>query len=121
MSDKPVTERLQVKHGRTLAVMDAPENVEAVFAAAASAAIDHADVVLLFAAARAAFDAGIASYLPALKPTAILWVAYPKLTSKLAIDLNRDIIHAAALGHGLTPVSQIAINHDWSALRLKLV
>ena len=50
---------------------------------------------------------------------AILWVAYPKLSSKLAADLSRDMIHALALKHSLDTVSQIAIDEDWSALRLK--
>jgi hypothetical protein len=48
-------------------------------------------------------------------------VAYPKLTSRLAADLSRDVIHAAAPGFGLDTVSQIAIDADWSALRLKRV
>lgn len=121
MSTKPVIERLQVKSGRTLAVVHSPRNVEAAFANAEGAAVGDADVVLLFVAARAQFDAGLSQQLPRLRPTAILWVAYPKLTSKLAGDLSRDIIHTLARIHGLTTVSQIAIDDDWSALRLKRV
>ena len=52
---------------------------------------------------------------------AILWLAYPKLTSKLAGDLSRDVIHEWAPSHGLDTVSQIAIDADWSALRLKRI
>ena len=54
-------------------------------------------------------------------PAAILWLAYPKLTSSLAADLSRDVIHKLAPGYGLDTVSQIAIDDDWSALRLKRV
>ena len=50
-----------------------------------------------------------------------LWVAYPKLTSKLAGNINRDVLRAAAPRFGLDTVSQIAIDDDWSALRLKRV
>ena len=39
--------------------------------------------------------------------------------SRLAADLSRDVIHALAPKHGLDTVSQIAIDEDWSALRLK--
>jgi hypothetical protein len=39
----------------------------------------------------------------------------------LAADLSRDVIRALAPGHGLDTVSQIAIDEDWSALRLKRV
>jgi len=52
MSDKPVTERLQIKNGRTLVVLNAPQDVEveAALAAAVRADVGHADVVLLFVA-----------------------------------------------------------------------
>ena len=46
---------------------------------------------------------------------------YPKLTSDLAGDLNRDAIRKWAPSQGLDTVSQIAIDDDWSALRLKRV
>lgn len=121
MSDKPVTERLQVKNGRTLAVVNAPENLTSAFTPATTAAPGDADVVLLFAASRAQFDSRLATHLPRIKSSAILWIAYPKLTSKLAGDLNRDIIRNAAPAYGLDTVSAIAIDDDWSALRLKRV
>ena len=63
---------------------------------------------------------GASMLLPA-RDTAILWVAYPKLSSKLASDLSRDAIREAAPSFGLDTVSQIAIDADWSALRLKRV
>jgi hypothetical protein len=78
-------------------------------------------VVLLFVAGRAPFDASLAAQLPKLKLTWILWVAYPTLTSKLADDLSRDIVHAAAPRHALATVSQVAIDDGWSALRLKRI
>ena len=61
------------------------------------------------------------SLLASLKDNAIFWLAYPKLTSVLAGDLNRDSIRELAPAHGLDTVSQIAIDADWSALRLKRV
>lgn len=121
MSDKPVTERLQVKNGRTLAVVGAPMDVKAAFATAVAASVDQADVVLLFVSGRAQFNSTLVAQLPTLKPSAIIWVAYPKLTSPLAGDLSRDIIHAAAPAYGLDTVSAIAIDDDWSALRFKRV
>ena len=122
MSDKPVAERLQVKGARRLAVLHAPpEQDRAIGVAAARADPALADVVLLFTPDRARFDAELPSVLSKTREDAILWVAYPKLTSRLAADLSRDIIHAAAPAHGLDTVSQIAIDADWSALRLKRV
>lgn len=122
MSDKPVAERLQVKNGRRLAVIDAPAGLDGTIGAHdLRADVTKADVILLFAADRARFDAAVPPMLAKVPPTAILWIAYPKLTSKLAKDLNRDIIHNLAPSHGLDTVSQIAIDTDWSALRFKRV
>jgi len=48
-------------------------------------------------------------------------VAYPKLSSSFASDLSRDTIRALAPLYGLDTIGQIAIDDDWSALRLKRV
>ena len=122
MSDKPVAERLQVKGGRRIAVISAPPALDrAVGVKKSRAAVTQADVILLFAPDRARLDAALPPLLKKAAKTAILWVAYPKLTSDLASDLNRDVIRTLAPKHGLDTVSQIAIDDDWSALRLKRV
>ena len=122
MSDKPVAERLQVKGQRRLAVIGAPRGLERVIGAReARCDVSEADVVLVFAPNRARLDALLPSVLATAPPSAILWLAYPKLSSRLTTDLSRDIIHALAPEHGLDTVSQIAIDEDWSALRLKRV
>jgi hypothetical protein len=120
MSDKPVAERLQVKGERRLAVVGASPALEkTVGAARARADLARADVVLLFASDRAGLEAKLPDVLKTMQDAAILWVAYPKLSSGLAADLSRDIIHALARKYGLDTVSQIAIDEDWSALRLR--
>ena len=120
MSDKPIAERLQVMGARRLAGIGAPAGLDsAIGVAGARADAAEADVVLLFTADRAQFDADLPPLLTKMRKDAILWVAYPKLTSRLAANLSRDIIHAAAPELGLDTVSQIAIDADWSALRLK--
>lgn len=122
MSDKPVAERLQVKGERRLAVLGAsPALDRLVGARKARTEPTDADVVLLFVADRAHFDTQMPPLLKKISKAAILWIAYPKLTSKLAADLSRDVIHGLAPRHGLDTVSQIAIDEDWSALTLKRI
>jgi hypothetical protein len=121
MSGKPVAERLQVKGERRLAVINAPKALDSeIGARKVRTDAGAADVVLLFVRDRAELDRHLPSVLGSLKDTAILWVAYPKLTSSLAVDLSRDSIHKLAPQHGLDTVAQIAIDDDWSALRLKV-
>ena len=122
MSDKPVAERLQVKGTRRLAVLGAvPELDRMIGAPEQRAPLAEADVVLLMATDRGHLDAALPNLLAAAPAAAILWVAYPKLTSPLAADLSRDVIRTLAPAYGLDTVSQIAIDDDWSALLLKRV
>ncbi len=122
MPEKPLSERLQVKAGRRLAVVDAPAGLSQAWAGPLPhGTVGDAEVVLLFIRDRAHFDMKMAYVLPVLRPDAILWVAYPKLTSTFAVDLSRDVIRNVAPAYGLDTVSQIAVDENWSALRLKRV
>ena len=122
MSDKSVTERLQVKRGRRLAVVGASAALDrAIGALQARAKVADADVVLLVAPDRAHLEGQLRTALKAVPAAAILWAAYPKLTSPLAADLSREVVRSLAQDHGLDTVSQIAIDDDWSALRLQRV
>jgi hypothetical protein len=122
MSDKPVAERLQVKGGRRLAVVGAPAALDrALGAPEARAGLAAAEVVVLAAADLVALRSTLPGVLAAMLPAAVFWIAYPKLTSRLAADLSRDIIRGLGPDYGLDTVSQIAIDDDWSALRLKRV
>jgi Protein of unknown function (DUF3052) len=122
MSEKPIAERLQVKNGRRLAVIGAPATVDQEIGVQEfRASSDRADVVLVFAKNHAALKASLPNTLAVIRDDAILWLAYPKLTSPLAGDLHRDVVREAVPNYGLDTVSQIAIDTDWSALRLKRV
>ena len=49
----------------------------------------------------------------------VLWFAYPKGTSKIKTDINRDTIRVTGEGFGITTVTAISINDTWSALRFR--
>lgn len=128
VSTKPVIERLQVKGARTFAVagLRAGEGVvsaglAADLAASVEVSVEAADVVLAFFADRAGLEAELAVLRDRVKAGAILWIGYPKLTSRLAGDLSRDVIHGLTPAYGLDTVSQIALDADWSAMRMKRV
>ncbi|HSV09485.1 MAG TPA: hypothetical protein VLI68_01875 [Hanamia sp.] len=54
-----------------------------------------------------------------IEPDSVLWFAYPKGTSKIKTDINRDTMRATAEESGITTVSAISINDTWSALRFR--
>jgi len=52
-------------------------------------------------------------------PNALVWLSYPKKTSRNDGDLSRDVIREAMSGMGWRAVSIIAIDKVWSALRFR--
>jgi hypothetical protein len=52
-------------------------------------------------------------------PNALVWISYPKKTSRIGGDLSRDVIREAMSGMGWRAVSIIAIDEVWSALRFR--
>jgi hypothetical protein len=52
-------------------------------------------------------------------PNALVWISYPKNTSKLAGNLSRDLILEVMSGRGWRAVSIVAIDEVWSALRFR--
>lgn len=52
-------------------------------------------------------------------PNPLVWISYPKQTSKLDSDLNRDVIWQEMNRAGWPGVSIIAIDDVWSALRVR--
>jgi len=52
-------------------------------------------------------------------PNALIWISYPKKTSKAEGELSRDVIREAMSGAGWRTVSIIAIDEIWSALRFR--
>jgi Protein of unknown function (DUF3052) len=49
----------------------------------------------------------------------ILWLAYPKGSSGIKTDINRDSLRNIAAEFGLATVTAISIDSTWSALRLR--
>jgi hypothetical protein len=58
----------------------------------------------------------------AVREKTVIWVAYPKGTSKkYKSDYNRDTGNALMEKQGFTGVSLVALDEDWSAMRFKVL
>ncbi len=55
----------------------------------------------------------------AIEYDGLLWISYPKKSSKVPTDLSRDVLWELMMDTGLRPVTQIAIDAVWSALRFR--
>jgi len=127
MSEKTVAQKLGLKTGMTLLVRLPPEGVAALLGALPSGAELIFDatkpcaLILMFARDKAALAKGLPGCKRKLAVGGALWVAYIKGTSALKTDINRDSIRDHVATIGLDTVAQVAIDDDWSALRLKVV
>ena len=48
-----------------------------------------------------------------------LWIAYPKITSKIASDLNRDSSWQVLCDSEYEAIDQVALDHVWTAMLFK--
>lgn len=53
----------------------------------------------------------------ALVKDGMLWISWPKKTSKIASDLDENIIREIGLNNGLVDVKVCAVDDDWSGLK----
>jgi hypothetical protein len=114
--------KLHLKPGMRVAVANAPAGfsigkLPAGVAATTSLTRDL-DLVMLFAPNQKELARAWPKALGALKPDGALWVSYPKKNSGIDSDLSmgeRDVTK----GSGWNPVSMIAVDGTWSAVRFR--
>ena len=81
--------------------------------------VSNADIIQFFTSSRSELEKNFKPLIQALKDEGSLWISYPKGTTKVEKDINRDIIWKIGKGLGLKPVAMISIDPVWSAFRLK--
>lgn len=54
---------------------------------------------------------------PLLKKSGTLWVSWPKGSSKLPKEINRESVREYLLSIGLVDIKVCSIDNDWSALK----
>ena len=77
------------------------------------------DFALVFAVNENQLNGILRDVMPALKEDSKFWVAYPKTTSKIVTDLNRDSSWQQLTSAGYETVSEVALDHVWSAARFE--
>ena len=126
MSDKKVAQKLLIKENYNVLFINEPENYKEILGdlpknvTILSEPTKSVDFIQFFVSSNIELKEGLIELKQNLSPKALLWVTYPKETSKIKTDINRDIIREYAQTIGLTSVAMISVNDIWSALRLKL-
>jgi hypothetical protein len=116
---KSVAEKLLIKpntslwasHADRVALVGAlPDGVDTV------AEPRQATTALVFADSAADLREILAKHQGQLAEPAVFWVAYPKANKA---DINRDSLWPILGEYGMRPISQVAVDEKWSALRFR--
>lgn len=122
----PLFQKLNLGEHREILVVNPPESFEPELAALRGVTIQRRNTgtkPIGFALAfvtRLAEIAAAARWLPRAAGDAVVWFAYPKMTSKrFRCEFNRDTGWQALGAAGFEGVRMVAIDEDWSALRFR--
>jgi hypothetical protein len=119
-------EKLQLKDEKNLLIQGLPSSIEKQFVKLSYSKnvtpllrTRKIDFALVFVISHSQLCNILKEILPALHVESKLWVAYPKTTSKIASDLNRDCSWQVLSDHSYEAVRQVALDHVWTAMRFK--
>ena len=119
-------EKLQVKNEKNILIQGLPSTLEKQFYKLSFAKnitpllkVKKIDLALIFAVNEKQLNGIFQEVLPALHDESKLWIAYPKKTSKIASDLNRDCSWETIREEGFETSEQVVIDHVWNALQFK--
>ncbi len=125
--DEALLKKLQVKPGRTVLLLNPPPGYrerllplpEGAALLADGAPQTGADIVQVFVHRQTDVETLAHRGMAALKPGGILWLTYPKRSKTVQTDINRDTGWDSVTAAGWLPVTQIAVDETWSALRFR--
>lgn len=120
-----LSQKLQFKAGQRLRVLNAPRGYAARLAeempdiAVTEGGNDEIDAVLLFVNSLEEAMRLAPAAIGAVRRGGLLWMAYPKGSSKVKTDVNRDRLWEAVKPLGWLAIRQIALDDVWSAMRFR--
>ena len=127
MADTPIFKKLGIRPKHQVLILNAPEGYRNQLGTLPAGAelittptsAGNFDVVHLFVRNKSEVERDVPISIQLVKPGGLLWISYPKQSSKVPTDLNRDVLWAIFPDKAWRPVTQISIDEVWSALRFR--
>lgn len=124
-STQPLAKKLLIKPGNSIAPINAPKNYKTLLGplpdgaqVVTRAPRDGAALVHLFVTTMAELQTQLPRAQQAMAQGGGIWVSWQKKTANTKSDVSRDTIRVLAEESGLTTVRAVAIDDQWSALKL---
>ena len=122
MAESPLAKKMRLKSNLKAAVINAPENYVDVLkhnAPLSPTLNGKFDWIQIFVRTKAELDALAPKAAKALKPESMLWISFPKGTSKIQTDLTRDKGWEILRDLDLKWINLVSVNETWSAFALR--
>ncbi len=117
-------EKLQLEDEKNLLIQGLPSTIEKQFSKLSFSKnvtpllkTRKIDFALVFALNSKQLYKILSEVCPALHAESKLWVAFPKATSKITSDLNRDCTWEYLINQGFESGEKVGLDYVWSALR----
>ena len=123
-SGTPLGQKLGIKSGTTVALIDGPANYRKLLGKTASE-VKFSDrigsdcgFIHFFTSQRNELEKELKRLRCKIADTGTLWVSWPKKSAGVPTDITEDVIRAVALPLGFVDVKVCAIDETWSGLKL---
>lgn len=128
MALETMFEKLQLKDEKNLLIQGLPSTIEkqfakVIFCKSVTPLLRNRkiDFALVFAVSRRQLTDIVNDVAPAINDSGKFWVAYPKMSAKIASDLCRDVNWDMLSTHGYEPECTVVLDHVWNAMKFKKV
>jgi hypothetical protein len=121
-----ILDKLNLKNEKNILIQGLPSSIEKQFNKLSFAKnltpllrSRKIEFALIFAVSENQLNGILDDILPALKEESTLWVAYPKLTSKISTDLNRQSSWNKLRSIGYEGSEQVSLDHVWQSVNFR--
>jgi hypothetical protein len=117
-----ILDKLNLKNEKNILIQGLPSSIEKQFAKLSFAKnltpllrTRKIDFALIFAVSEAQLNSILTDIMPAVKAETKLWIAHPKVASKISTNLNRDSSWNRLHEMNYETIELISLDHVWQA------
>lgn len=125
MAGSTISRKLLLKEGNRVLLINDPVNYIALFEPLPENIEFHHEAerqfnaVHLFVLDKSSLQSELKRLVPYCNPDTIIWVMYPKKSSKISSDIHMNDSWTELAEFNLSPVASAAVDETWTAIRLK--
>jgi hypothetical protein len=117
-------EKLQLREEKNILIQGLPSSIEKQFVKLSFAKnltpllkSRKIDFALVFAVNETQLSGILREVIPALQNESKFWIAFPKTSSKIVTDLNRECSWDCVRTAGFEEAGEVTLDHVWTAMR----